>query len=596
MMNFKYIYIIVAFVFLAACGYEPEVERAGSRPDVSTEDILDARGYNILGQAITHAGLDEVLQGSDSITILAPSDLAFEALLSDLGVGSITDVPAETVAGILSYHVIGSPVFSSGLPRKTTALDGNTMYFSTAGAVSVNGKSTVVEADIVSRTAVIHGINKVLDVPAGNLFQQMQADDSLTTLVSAIQAAGLESLFTGSTEYTVFTPTNSAFDGVDVAALTPEQLVDILGFHVVSGVSFAQELPGTGRIASIQGTSAGDNVQEIVKEDAFLNGSEIIGFNTTANNGVLHKVGSIISKQSTIFDVFGPANITGLDQFGFDQFGDVVSGAGYSYSLADTLSIYAPLFGPTYADFASDAEATAYIENHTFSGRRNIWTLDNGTKISSINGNSYYITVGLVGGTSVRYVNGGPRNAFTSGGIPTTTVQSAYFATLGLPNAVFTPLPEENIVEVLSSNADYSLFVALVDKLGLTATLSGGDLTVFPVNNATFTAGTGLSTVADIVALNEEDDAGFLADLAEIASNHVVASVHFSMNIASFLPSLETLGETNLQFAIVNVDGADEIRIITDPAFPNSSNVGLVSVDETASNGVIHEVDNFIIF
>jgi len=598
MKKFKYIYIVFAMAFLAACGYEPEVERAGSRPDITTTQLLDARGYSILNEAISHAGLDDVLQGSDSITLLAPTNEAFEILLSDLGVQSITDVPAENVANILSYHVIGSPAFSGGLPRSATALDGNTLFFSTANGVSVNGKAAVVEPDLVSNVAVVHGLNKVLDIPAGNLLQQMQANDSLSTLVTAIQAAGLESLFTGSTVHTIFAPTNSAFDGVDVNALTQAELVDILGFHVLEGANFSQELPVSGRLATIQGSTA-DEVQEIVKNEASLNGSALLSLNQVANNGIIHVVSGIISKQSTAADVFSATtNVTGFDTFGPDAFGSIVEGLGYGLSFADTLSYYTPLFGANYASFASDADALEYLENHTFEGRVNLWNLDNGTKISSINGSEYYIVTGSVQGSDVNYINGGARNAFTAGGVPTTDLLGTYyFSTFGLPNASFNPLPEENVVEVLASDADYSLFVALVERLGLTSTLSSGDLTVFPVSNTTFTDATGFTTVEQIDTLSNEDDAELLADLEEIALNHVVDGVNFSAHIAGFLPALETLGGTTLQFAFVrDATGAESIAIVTDVADPNLSNVGLVSVDRPANNGVIHEVDSFISF
>ena len=604
MKNFKYTFVVVLLATFVSCGYEPEIDRVGERSQLSTSDVLDARGYSILLEAVTHAGLDNVLQGTDSITVLAPNNAAFEVLLSDLGVASITDVPVETVSAILSYHIAGVPAFSTGLPRSVPALDGNTLYFSTATGVSVNGKATVVEPDMVSNVAVIHGINKVLDVPVGNLFLEMQANDSLSMLVSAIEAAGITSLFTGQDEYTIFAPTNSAFDGVDIASLTAEQLTEILGFHVLANVNFSQELPVSGRLATIQGNSADDEVQEIVKEEAFLNDAELIALNAVANNGVIHTVSAIIEKQITVSDVFGPLNPSTFDAFGVDQFGTIITGLDYPLSLTDTLSYYTPLFGSVYADFTSDEEATDYVENHIFSGITNIWTLDNGTKISSINDSEYYVATGNFDGTTVALVNGSVANAFTSGGIPTSgIVGQYYFSLVALPEAEFVPLPEENIVEVLSAEADYSLFVALVEKLELVNTLTTGDYTVLPVADSVFAAGTAglnggvaLSSLEAIDTLNAEEDGDLLEALEEIASNHVVAGANFSVHIATFFPSLETLGETILEFAIVLDEDTEVLRIILDPTDPNNENVGLVAADILANNGVIHEVNSFIIF
>lgn len=600
-MNMKniniYILLLFAGTILVSCGYEPEVERAGSRPDLTTTEVLEARGYSILNEAIVHAGLDGELSGSDSLTILAPSDVAFEALLSNLGVQSITDLPSDEVAAILSYHVIGSPAFSDGLPRRIAALDGNNLYFSTVGDVSVNGKTTVVEPDMVSSTSVIHGINKVLDVPVGNLFQQMQANDSLTILVSAIEAAGLESVFTGSDEYTIFAPTNSAFEGIDLGAFSDEELLDILQFHVVSGVSFSQELPEEGRIATIQGNTVDDNVQEITKDGTALNGSELISLNNTANNGVFHIVETLVEKVSTKLDYLGTTvNASGLDNLFLDQFNSVVEGVGYEgfNSLADTLTFYPIWQGPTYGFFANDDDALDYIESHTFEGSINIFAQPNGTKVTAINGNEYY----MVNNGDTTFTHNGAYNGYMLIGQTNPFILTSYNVTVGSSTGFFTPLPEENLVEVLEDEADYSLFLALVEKLELTATLSSGDYTVFPVNDAIFSSATftdddiSLTTVEQIDTLDAEDDIALLEELAEVASNHVVEGANFAAFIVGNLPNLETIGETNLQFANVSGDPV----IVLDPANPNTANIELLGTDITANNGVAHPVNGFIIF
>ena len=266
-------FLLLLSLIIISCGYEPEVQRAGEFPQYNTVEVLDLRGYSILNEAIVHAGLNETILNSDSVTLFAPTNTAFEALLSELNLGSITEVPAETLAEILSYHVVPNPLFSSELSRSIPSLSGDVIYV--ANDASLNGKAIVSEPDMVSSNTIIHGINKVLTVPAGNLFQQMQANDSLSVLVSAIEAANLQSLFTGNSEFTIFAPTNEAFEGVDLSALSTEELTEILSFHVVSSLTFSQELPANARVASLLGSHA-DGIQELEIVDETINGTELI--------------------------------------------------------------------------------------------------------------------------------------------------------------------------------------------------------------------------------------------------------------------------------------------------------------------------------
>ena len=580
--NIFYSSSMLILTLLFSCGYEPEVERAGSRPDLSTQDILSAQGYTILNDAIAHAGLEATLEGSSGVTILAPTDAAFVSFMDQLGVSSISEVDAATVAAVLSYHVVSADLRLAELPANAATLSEDVVYFSAGG--SINGKAQVVGGEWLSSNATIVGINKVLDVPAGNLLSQMQANDSLSVLVSAIEAAGIQSLFTGTNQYTVLAPTNQAFEGVDVAALTAEQLTEILSFHVIASTQFSTELLAEEKVATILGTEADDNVQELIISDGTINGVSVVNANIAANNGVIHIVESIISQSNTLADAFSAAtNATGFDTFGFDAFGDIITGTGYTAydDLSETYSVYAPFQRLTYASFASDAEAITYLENHTFEGNVNIWTSANGTKVTAINGSSYYMQSDASGRV---YTHTGSNNAFTDGA----RTFGLYNGTVSIPFGIFSPLPEENLLEVIS--ADYSLFAALVTKLERTSLLTSGEATVFAVNDSVFTAGTGLASVAEIEALDAEADAEFLEILDGILLDHIVSSVNFSIYIGDNLPELETAGENTLDFAVVNGD----LVIIIDPDFPDTENVVVVDADLAASNGAIHEVNSFI--
>lgn len=588
MKNFKYIYIVVALAFLAACGYEPEVERAGesNAASLSAFQVLEARGYTSLNAAIEYAGLTDAIEGaSDSLTIFAPTNAAFNDLFARLGVSGLEDLAPETVAELLSYHVAAGGYFSAGLPNSMpTLLDGKSIY--ARGAV-LNGKSSVSQADLVSTSGVIHGINRVLDIPADNVMAAIDADPELSTLATYIDAAGLRSTLANTNGITILAPTNTAFESlIDLTTIPQEDLIEILSFHVIPQFLISSDFSLSSKYPTLLGSEE-DGVQEIrIGGELSFNGVAASNPNIMTGTGVVHKVGGAVLQAPTIADFLSPAvqgNVN--DGVSFDLFGNVVDGAGYTGfdNIADTFSIYAPLFGPVYSDFGSDAAAVTYIENHTFDGNINLYTQDNGTKVTSVNGSEYFITEGAGGSI---YINDLVRNAF---GAASTTTIPGYNFTGSIPNGVFTPLPEENLLEVATAN--YSLFAAIVEKVGKASLLTSGNKTVLAVDNSVITAATGITTVAQIEGLSEEDDADFLDALAEIIDRHIFTSVNFARRMST-LPS-DITNELDEEVLVGAIGG--NLVIILDPSLPETENVGFVATNITANNGVIHEVDGLII-
>ncbi|WP_109259796.1 fasciclin domain-containing protein [Hyphobacterium indicum] len=122
---------------------------------------------------------------------------------------------------------------------------------------------------------------------------------SFTTLVAAVQAAGLVETLQGEGPFTVFAPTDEAFAalGEDTinTLLQPEnrdQLVSILTYHVVPGEYFAGDLAGQSlSVASVQG----DTIDIDATGDAVLiDGATVISADVDASNGVIHVINQVI--------------------------------------------------------------------------------------------------------------------------------------------------------------------------------------------------------------------------------------------------------------------------------------------------------------
>lgn len=146
----------------------------------------------------------------------------------------------------------------------------------------------------------------LVDVAAGN------ADFS--TLVTAVQAAGLAETLAGSGPFTVFAPTNAAFAKLPagtVESLTQpaqrEALTGILTYHVVSGrvnaadvVSQIEAGGGSATLTTVQGgtLTATLSGQSVVLTDAAGGTSTITATDVAASNGVIHVIDTVLMPAS----------------------------------------------------------------------------------------------------------------------------------------------------------------------------------------------------------------------------------------------------------------------------------------------------------
>lgn len=121
--------------------------------------------------------------------------------------------------------------------------------------------------------------------------------ESLSTLVAALQAGELVSVLQGDGPFTVFAPTNEAFEtlpeGTLESLLKPEnkeQLVSILTYHVVPGKVMSTDL-ADGMKASTVNTS---EVTITTTDGAKVNGANVTMADVEASNGVVHVIDAVL--------------------------------------------------------------------------------------------------------------------------------------------------------------------------------------------------------------------------------------------------------------------------------------------------------------
>ncbi|MBZ0123756.1 MAG: fasciclin domain-containing protein [Roseovarius sp.] len=123
------------------------------------------------------------------------------------------------------------------------------------------------------------------------------AAGSFTTLVAAVQAAGLVDTLKGEGPFTVFAPTDDAFaalpDGTVEDLLKPEnkdKLTAILTYHVVPGKVMSSDLSNNMMAATVQG----GEVTIMTDGGVRVDGASVVQADIEASNGVIHVIDGVI--------------------------------------------------------------------------------------------------------------------------------------------------------------------------------------------------------------------------------------------------------------------------------------------------------------
>ncbi|PWD98827.1 fasciclin domain-containing protein [Marinilabilia rubra] len=259
-------------------------------------------GFSSLAAAVTKANLADALDSDEvTYTVFAPVNSAFEALLTNLGV-TLDDLTADDLTPILLYHVVdgfvpAADVASGYVPTLSSAQGRQASLQVTVGdGVALNSSSNVVVTDVVATNGIIHAIDEVVTPPS---VVDIALDNSdFSTLVDALVRADLVDALSGEGPFTVFAPTNAAFDDlfsalevtgvddIDVATLT-----NVLLSHVVSGNVASTDL-SNGSVPTLYSEKSIEiNVDNGVVIDGQIN---VVLADVQGTNGIVHVIDQVI--------------------------------------------------------------------------------------------------------------------------------------------------------------------------------------------------------------------------------------------------------------------------------------------------------------
>lgn len=329
--------LFVTLIALFALSVIPSVAQYGQDEQTIAEIVVasteaDTPEFTTLLAAVSAADpavLEALSNPEAELTVFAPTDAAFAALVEALGEEAFNEVLADQAAltDILLFHVLGSVVMAEDVAAlfgeemepgvvSVETLNGQSIDIALdeEGVITINGAG-LVTTDIMASNGVIHVIDAVILPESKTLAEVVVAateaeTPEFTTLLAAVSAADpavLEALSNPDAELTVFAPTDAAFAALAEALgeeafngvlANQEQLTNILLYHVVEGIytrtdvaaALAEMMDGV-TLTMLNGDDATITATD---EGIFINEAQIVITDIDAANGVIHVIDAVI--------------------------------------------------------------------------------------------------------------------------------------------------------------------------------------------------------------------------------------------------------------------------------------------------------------
>ena len=327
-------------------------------PETNTvvDVIVNSEDHTLLEAAVGAAGLVDALNAEGPFTVFAPTDAAITALVEALEITAEDLLALDGLGDILLYHVVNATALSTDLEdgQAVTTLLGEDVTISIMdGTVMVN-EATVTVADISADNGVVHVIDAVLLPPTPEVTPTV-ADiiansPDHTVLAAVLDSTDLDVALSGTGPFTVFAPTDAAFDAVDPMTLISllldnEALSAILTYHVAGDSVMSTDLSDGQVITTLNG---GDVTVSIMDGTVMINDATVIVADLVGANGVVHVIDAVLLPPAP-----QPATVVEIIVNSPDH--TVLETAVIAAGLDDDLSGEGPftVFAPTDAAFAA---------------------------------------------------------------------------------------------------------------------------------------------------------------------------------------------------------------------------------------------------
>lgn len=257
------------------------------------------------------AGITDLLQGSEAITLFAPTDDAFAELDIAIGQGVLATFTAAELDDRLRYHSVLEGALDSSILRSIAGqalMTGNglpaAISISASGELLINS-SIISTADVLASNGIVHIIDTVLTPPVRitdpnenippptttDISTLLLEQSDYSTLLLLIEQAGMTELLQQDNDgkgWTLFAPSDDAFSRgeLDVFALDEAGAQRLVQRHLYSGRLMTADMV-EGELAMFEGSV---DVVRDPETGLSVGGATIIGRDRQVGNGIMHYV------------------------------------------------------------------------------------------------------------------------------------------------------------------------------------------------------------------------------------------------------------------------------------------------------------------
>uniref|UniRef100_A0A665UKK5 Transforming growth factor-beta-induced protein ig-h3 n=1 Tax=Echeneis naucrates TaxID=173247 RepID=A0A665UKK5_ECHNA len=530
-------------------------------PLVNIYNTLSVVGASTTQMYSDRAKLRDEIEGPGSFTFFAPSNEAWAALPTEILDALVSNVNIELL-NALHYHMVNRRLTSEELRHGSSFAS---MYQDfhvhihhySNGVVTVNC-ARLIKPDQHATNGIVHVVDRVITAISNNVQTLIDVDEDLETLRTAIAAAGLTAMLEEEGQYTIFAPTNEAFEKIPKETLNrilgdPVALRDLLNYHILNQMQCAESIVSGTPMETLQGTvlEVGcDGDQMTLNGNAIVTKKDQLG-----TNGVIHYINELLIPDSakTLLELADGSSVATATRL------FVEAGLRAHLTGSEALTMLAPL------NDAFKGNMRKLMTNHLLKEQLSSKSLYHGQELETLGGAKLRVLV---------YRN----NLCIENACIAAHDKTGRYASMFTVDKVLTP-PMGTIMDVLKGDDRFSILVGAVQTAGMTELLNQqGALTFFAPTNDAFTA---LSRTE----LNRL--MGNPQELAGVLRFHLGEGMLVSGGVGSHT-RVHPLEGKKLELGVVS-------------PFPSKRNytiyvnkVPVAEADLMATNGVVHGINSII--
>ncbi|KAM4555226.1 transforming growth factor-beta-induced protein ig-h3 isoform 2-T2 [Odontesthes bonariensis] len=446
-------------------------------PLVNIYNTLGVVGASTTQMYSERANLREEIEGPGSFTFFAPSNEAWAALPAEILDALVSNVNIELL-NALHYHMVNRRLTSEELRHGSTFpsmyQDSNVhIHHYSNGIVTVNC-ARLIKPDQHATNGIVHVVDRVITAVTNDMQSIIDVDDDLETLRMAFAAAGLTTMLESEGQFTIFAPTNDAFEKIPQETMNrilgdPVALRDLLNYHILKSMQCAESIVSGTPMETLQGTMLEvgcDGDQMTLNGKAIITKKDQLG-----TNGVIHYINELLIPDSakTLMELVEGSSVSTATRLFVD------AGLASHLTGSEALTILAPLNDAFTGSLTMTPSMRKLMSNHILKEQLSSKSLYHGQELETLLGLKLRVFV---------YRN----NLCIENACIAAHDKTGRYASMFTVDKVLAP-PMGTVMDILKADDRFSELVGAVQTAGMTELLNQqGALTFFAPTNDAFRA------------------------------------------------------------------------------------------------------------